>query len=683
MEINSKERKEEENYLEKTLKIIEKNISELGQELYDKEEKIHEFKEFIWNSKQDMDAWEMKTMLSANDLEIQLAEMHASYFRKLFQIQENPYFGSILFQEEGEDKIEQIYIGITHVDEDLDHYVYDWRAPVCSMFYDYGVGHASYQAPEKKISGMLKRKRQYKIEHKKLIHIFDNNLNINDEVLQEVLSTEADDKMKNIVNTIQQEQNEVIRNTENNIMIVQGIAGSGKTSVALHRIAFLLYKIKNLSANNILIFSPNQIFSEYISNVLPELGEDNTLQCTFDSFLEGNIPEFRHVEEFSKFIERYYKKKNQNELWITYKQSDQVIKDLDEYIDLLEKKAIFLDDLSFDKKFLTKNDLNQFLQRYQHFRLFERIPAVAHKICDYWYDGKYGKVRQLISKLYQIFSISHDYKQIYTDFFKTEIFRDHYKGTLSSTEINSLCKNKKELPYEDACLFAYLKGKLEGFEYRGLIKQVVIDEAQDYNKLQYQIIKNIFPKSGFTILGDVNQTINPYYKYNSLSELKDVFKQDSLYLELKKTYRSSEEIIEYTNKILGLEHIQAVRKKNHHPVIRKQEERGEVTKQLVEDVKSLKASSKSIAIITKTDEEATSLFEKLKEYLPEISLLETKVEKFNRNLVLVPSYIAKGLEFDSVIIYTTVDNKYQEKEKYLYYVACTRAQHQLIVYNQN
>ncbi len=683
MEINSKERNEEEKYLQRTLQIIEKNISELGQQLYDKEEKIHEFKAFIWNSKQDMDAWEMKTMLSANDLEIQLAEMHASYFKKLFRIQENPYFGSILFQEEGEEKTEKIYIGITHVDEDLEHYVYDWRAPICSMFYDYGVGKASYQAPEKQISGTLKRKRQYKIEHKELIHIFDNNLNINDEVLQEVLSTEADDKMKNIVNTIQQEQNEVIRNMENNVMIVQGIAGSGKTSVALHRIAFLLYKIKNLSSNNILIFSPNQIFSEYISNVLPELGEENTLQCTFDSFLEGNITEFRHVEEFSKFIERYYKKKNQNEDWIIYKQSDQVMKDLDTYIESLEKKATFIDDLSFDRKFLTKNELNQFLKRYEHFRLFERIPAVAHKICDYWYEGRYGKVRQLISKLYQIFSVSRDYKQIYTDFFQTDIFKNHYEGTILSSEIDSICKNKKELPYEDACLFAYLKGKLEGFEYRGFIKQVVIDEAQDYNKLQYQIIKNIFPKSGFTILGDINQTVNPYYKYNRLSELKEIFNQDSLYLELKKTYRSSEEIIEYTNKILGLEHIQAIRKKNHHPVIQKREEQGKIIEQLVEDVEKLKTNSKSIAIITKTDEEAKILFKNLKNPLPEISLLETKVEKFNRNLVLVPSYIAKGLEFDSVILYTTEENKYQEKEKYLYYVACTRAQHQLIVYNQN
>ncbi|MCI8588790.1 MAG: UvrD-helicase domain-containing protein, partial [Bacilli bacterium] len=444
--------------------------------------------------------------------------------------------------------------------------------------------------------------------------------------------------------------------------------------------AVLHYTINNLTSNHILIFSPNKIFPEYISNVLPELGEDNTLQCTFDSFLEENITEFRHVEEFSKFIERYYKKQNINDEWIAYKQSNQVMIDLDQYVKELEKNARFIDDLTFERKFFTKDELNHLLNRYHHFRLFEKISAVAHKICDYNYDGKYGKVRNITSKLYKILSVPHDYQKIYKDFYRTKIFQDSYKGKITEKEIDGLLKNKKQLAYEDACLFAYLKGKLEGFEYRGLIKQVVIDEAQDYNKLQYCIIKNIFPKSSFTILGDVNQTINPYYKYESLSELSDIFGQDTQYLELKKTYRSSEEIIEFTNKILNLDHIQAIRKKNNHPVLLRREEN--IIEQLKNEIHRLRRTSKSIAIITKTDEEATTLFEKLIEVLPEISLLDSKTEHFNRNLVLVSSYIAKGLEFDSVILYTFLENQYTEKEKYLYYVACTRAQHQLVVYNQ-
>ncbi|MBE6147425.1 MAG: helicase [Firmicutes bacterium] len=544
------------------------------------------------------------------------------------------------------------------------------------MFYDYGVGDASYLSLEGIIKGTITNKRQFKIEHKKLIHIFDNNLNIDDEVLQEVLSKEANDKMKNIVNTIQQEQNEVIRNIENKTLIVQGIAGSGKTSVALHRIAFLLYKIKNLTSNNILIFSPNKVFSEYISNVLPELGEDNTLQTTFDSFLESNILEFRHVESFSRFIERYYKETEKNIELVKYKQSDRIINDLDQYIKSLEEKAEFISDIKVDKMYCTKDELNILLKRYKHFLLFDRIPAIASKLCDYYENGKHTKLKRIIKELYNAFNIKRSFKEIYKDFYRSKYFPNI---PITEREIIDMM-NKKEIKYEDACVFCYLKGLLEGFEYRGLIKQVVIDEAQDYNQLQYQIIKKIFPKSGFTILGDVNQTINPYYQYKSLDILTEIFDDNVKYLELKKTYRSSEEIIEYTNKILGLEHIQAIRKKNQHPVLLKQEE--DITKQLIKDINLLKQESKSIAIITKTDTEANDIFKKLENEVKGISLLTGNDSKFNRDLIVIPSYIAKGLEFDSVIIYTAQENKYKEYEKNLYYVACTRAQHQLIIYNQ-
>ena len=198
----------------------------------------------------------------------------------------------------------KVYIGITHVeDEENDIYlVNDWRSPICSMFYDYEVGPAKYKAPGGEVEGEILAKRQFNIKNGEIVHVFDNNLNIDDELLQEVLATESSDKMKNIVNTIQQEQNAIIRNIEDKNLIVQGIAGSGKTSVALHRIAFLLYKIENLSSNNVLIFSPNQIFSEYISNVLPELGEENTMQTTFHDFLSTFITEFKSVESFTNFV---------------------------------------------------------------------------------------------------------------------------------------------------------------------------------------------------------------------------------------------------------------------------------------------------------------------------------------------------------------------------------------------
>lgn len=679
MELSQKEKMYEENHLDKTLKIVRNKISELGQEFYDKEDKIQEFKELIWDSKHDMDPAEMRFMMAESDAEVLKMERKSKYFQTLFRIQGNPYFGKIIF----EDKIneEEIYIGITHVEDDLEYYVHDWRSPICSLFYDYEVGKASYLSPDGIVSGDLKVKRQYKIEDGKLKGIFDTSINIEDDVLQQVLAEDSNDKMKNIVNTIQQEQNKVIRNTEDKTLIVQGIAGSGKTSVALHRIAFLLYKIKNLSSQNVLIFSPNQVFSEYISNVLPELGEDNTLQTTFNKFMESNINEYHHVEEFTKFIERFYKDKTINKELIKYKQSNQAAIDIKNYIDNLRNEIYFIDDLDTRDFTYTKDELNYFLcERYNHLKFYDIIPVIATKICDTYYNGKKTNHKKLVSELYKRLNKKINIKEIYKNFYYSKYFTNSYTKYLSDSEIKEFTNNK-DISYEDACLFIYIKGLLQGFNYYGKIKQIVIDEAQDYNKLQYQVIKSIFPTAGFTILGDVNQTINPYYKYESLKELEEIFDEDTKFLELTKTYRSSKEIIEYTNKILGLNYVTAIRKENNLPVLIKEELN--LKEELNNDIAKLRENYKSIAIITKTDEEASKIYNLLKDTNSELSLLETNTEKFNRNLIVVPAYTAKGLEFDTVIIYTDKNNKYTKEEKYLYYVACTRCQHQLIIYNQN
>jgi DNA helicase-2/ATP-dependent DNA helicase PcrA len=231
-------------------------------------------------------------------------------------------------------------------------------------------------------------------------------------------------------------------------------------------------------------------------------------------------------------------------------------------------------------------------------------------------------------------------------------------------------------------LLVYLKGKLEGFSYLGLIKEVVIDEAQDYTKLQYTIIKNIFKKSHFTILGDTNQTINPYYRYDSLTTLMEIFDTNTAYLELSKTYRSTPEIIDYTNKILKLDHVSAIRRDSNRPVLFRNNI-ANVKECICSDINNLINNGFSVAVITKTNKEAEYLYEQLKDEINNITLLNNNTSDFNKKLVIIPSYIAKGLEFDSVIIYTDIDNKYNEMDKYLYYVACTRAQHELIIYNQD
>jgi len=668
MELSKIEKQEEDIRLQKTIDIIREKISQLGQELYDRDDKVLEFKKFMWDSRADMDPTELKTMMSSNDLEVGMMMRKGEYLQKLYKIQNNPYFGSIIFKDNHEQ--DEVYIGITHVEDHEKHYVHDWRSPICSLFYDYEVGPCKYLAPSGYIEGEITRKRQYKIKDGKMVHIFDNNINIDDELLQEVLANESSDKMKNIVNTIQMEQNKVIRNTEDRNLIVEGIAGSGKTSVALHRIAFLLYKINNLKSNNILIFSPNKVFSEYISNVLPELGEQNTMQTTINDFLDMEIKEFTHVETFTAFIERSYQTATDFD-FIKYKQSDEIYDHLDSYINNISKQATFQDDLFTRDYSYTKSELNFMLKdRYQKFPLCERLKFMAIKISEVNFDGKIGKAKTIEKQLYDRLNIDRDLIKIYINFFNSPYSK-------FSRDISYIKKNKNLLHYDDACLFVYLKCKLFGFNYNTYIKQIVIDEAQDYSLGQFKLLSRIFKNASYTILGDVNQTINPYYKYPSLEVLTTVF-SDSKYIRLTKTYRSSEEIINFSNHVLGLNHVTAIRRNNSVPVTQVQETN--LLKDLTISIAECHNHGKSLAIITKNDEECNKIYKLLSH--TDISKINNTVKKFNRHFVVIPVYMAKGLEFDSVIIYTNKNNQYTESEKNLYYVAITRAQHKLIVYNQ-
>ena len=669
MKIEREEFERERNYLNKTVSLIRKEISKLGQELFDDDSKVLEFKKLIliWDTHTEMDPNEMRSMMAESDLQVSIMQSKGNYLQRLFRIQNKPYFGSIRFKEEGSEEEDNIYIGITHVEDKLDYYVHDWRSPICSMFYDYETGPASYKAPSGIIKGNIIKKRQYIIEDAELKHIFDNDLNISDSLLQEVLAEESSDKMKNIVNTIQEEQNKVIRNTEDKNLIVEGIAGSGKTSVALHRIAFLLYRIPNLTSSNVVVFTPNKVFSEYISNVLPELGEDNTYDMTFYDLLCQNINEYKDIENFTDFISRYYKGNVDNYDMVKYKQSDEIIKDIDSYINNLLSTIKFNNRLEYDNFIeIDTEELNNMLNyKYNRFPLFERIKEISKRIASNNYEGSTKNASSIEKKLKELLNIKLDLKDIFNNFYQSEYSK--YKDKV----------NDKYLYYEDACIFLYIKSLLVGFNTNHVIKEIVIDEAQDYNKLQYLIIKKTFKTSNYTILGDTNQTINPYYKYDSLEELTSIF-ESSKYITLTKTYRSTGKIIDYTNKILGLNHVTAIRNDKASDIIF----RNNITKNdFLTDINNLKTISKSIAIITKNDKEAEKVYNMLKDDL-DIMLIDG-FGHIKRDLVVVPSYVAKGLEFDSVIIYTDEDNKYQEKDKYLFYVACTRAQHNLIIYNNS
>ena len=325
MEITQEEISKEKKILSKTHNLVQKRINELSNTINIELEDIKEFKKLSWkdiNPYENADVARIREISSTME---SFTDKKIDYFKKLKSIENKPYFASIVFKDEEEKTIYNIYMSLTYLkDNNGNNILYDWRSPICSLFYDYEVGPASYTAPGGEIKGELKRKRQYKIENNILKGVFDNSLNIDDEFLQSVLAEESSDHMKNVVNTIQQEQNQVIRNLDDNNLIVNGIAGSGKTTVALHRIAFLLYRLKNITSNNILIFSPNNIFTDYIEDVLPSLGEKNTKQTTFDDYLSYQLEEFNEIESYTDFVSRYYKREEENIELVKYKQSDEI-----------------------------------------------------------------------------------------------------------------------------------------------------------------------------------------------------------------------------------------------------------------------------------------------------------------------------------------------------------------------
>lgn len=669
-------------------------------------------------------------MQSINAMKIQ--KRNHEFTRKLEKKYErlllSPYFARMDFVEKGEEKAEKCYIGISNlINDNFDFLVYDWRAPISSMFYDYEIGEAQFKCPEGFIEGKLTLKRQYKINNGKFEYMFDSNLKIDDEVLQDILSKSTDSKMKAIVTTIQREQNKVIRNEEYKNLIVQGPAGSGKTSVAMHRIAYLLYKHREkITPQNIVIFSPNDIFNEYISNVLPELGEDNMLQTTFKEYMHKALGNEFNKENYSEMMEYILASKSEEAYEI--RKNNIKFKASIEFIDVLKLYVIFLEkanrnfiDITFrGNLIISSQDLEELffkdyvqlplkrrLQKIKERVLFllkpyeeQRIVEISHELINS--DSSLDKTEikenstaivknELKELYYEInrmteFDLVDIYKRLFENlelFLKdSNIEYDEKKiGEIKSYTLESL--KVRRLNYEDQISILYLKGALGELPKTSEIKYVIIDEAQDYSPLQYEIFYQLFNHANLTILGDLNQSINPFMNVGDYKNISHIFTEDSTcIINLTKSYRSTMEITKFSRRLLNKDiGADCVERSGNEPLLLGFSNEDAIKEKLLKDIKIYNEKNyKSIGIITKTAKEANDLYNFLKDKVNVRAVMKDD-DKYVSDTLIIPAYLAKGLEFDVVLIYNAGEENYSsEEERLLLYTACTRALHVLCVY---
>ncbi|MBO1512140.1 RNA polymerase recycling motor HelD [Metabacillus bambusae] len=671
--------------------------------------------------------------------------------KNLKRLIDTPYFARIDFLEDGERVIESIYLGIaSYLDHDSDEFlVYDWRAPISSLYYDYSLGPAEFTAPGGTVRGELKLKRQFIIKNAIIEGMFDSGITIGDELLKEVLGKQSDTQMKSIVATIQQEQNKVIRNEKGSLLIVKGAAGSGKTSAALQRVAFLLYKYREtLEAEEILLFSPNPMFNSYIRNVLPELGEENMQQTTFQQYLQHSLGEYFEVED--PFSQMEYMLTAQKEDFYEirhkaakYKSSFQYMDKIESYLTYLSKQGMVFQDITFrgdvlfsseaiysyfyslsstisitnrvklvsewllsELKKLEKKERNkewveeeiQFLSKEEYQFYFQKLSKQKRFSQDTFDDfnreqenlSKYVVKRHFNSIKRKI--AAHDFinmPAIYQQLFELpgKTFEKSVDGEISVSDWADICSfsineiKHERLTYEDATPFLYVKEKIEGFKVNTSVKYVFIDEAQDYSAFQFAFIKHIFPNARFTVLGDLNQAIYAHHSYSGIEALKHLFdsKRTEL-IELKRSYRSTKQIIEFTRALLenGKE-IDPFNREGSKPVTIKKDSTEALVNAIAQRVKALD-SYKSIAIICKTAQESENVYKLLKEKT-EVHLVDKRTNEFDLGIVIIPAYLAKGIEFDAVFIFNGSKEQYgSEDVRKLFYTACTRAMHELFVY---
>ena len=666
--------KQEKEYLKQIISFLKKVIGNTDASVKDHVDTLAEYK-YIWSNK-DIDPHEIRSMRESILNHFALGESVINKRKRLTKILAIPYFGRIDFLEKKENsKVMPIYIGIhTFYDpESRATLIHDWRAPVSSMFYDHELGEAGYRSPSGEIKGVISLKRQYRIRGGKMEFMIESALTVHDDILQKELSSNADDKMKNIVATIQREQNRIIRNEDIRTLIIQGVAGSGKTSIALHRIAYLLYTFRDsISSKDILIISPNKVFSDYISNVLPELGEETVPETSMEQILSGVLEHKYKYQTYFGLVNELLEKPSSSLInRIAYKASFGFISELDKFILHIENTYFKAADVKLTKYITIPAPFieEQYL-RFNRYPIRRRFDAMADYMLDMLKIQYTFTVtttgRNLLKKEIRLMFAGNNDIQVYKDFFKWTNNPGMFKMRKGHT-----------LEYSDLAPLAYLHLALEGNGNQPFrVKHLLIDEMQDYSPIQYKVIQKLFPCRK-TVLGDAGQSVNPYG--SSTAETIQKSLTASEIMKLCKSYRSTFEITDFAQKIHPNAELEPVARHGEKPQILQFGSAVEELSGIMGLISTYRKSGyKSLGIICKTEQQARKMADMLKSYANDISFLSSQSSAFVQGIVITSAHMAKGLEFDEVIIPQTDERNYRsEIDKSMLYVAVTRAMHRL------
>lgn len=672
---------EENSRLEACHHRIDANMTAISTRLQSYAREIQETKTYMWEARRDLDHIDKIALRQSIDQKTRSAEVLYAQQQKLVKLKNTPYFGRFDFTRDdgkcdaGQGGAVPVYVGVHDFqdEETATILIHDWRAPISSMFYDYEIGPANYQAPSGEVRGQVSLKRQFRIRGGRMEFMLESGLNIVDDVLQQELSRSSDEGMKNIVATIQRDQNAIIRDADVHTLIIQGVAGSGKTSIALHRIAFLLYRFKDtLSSKDILIISPNRVFAAYIGNVLPELGEEQVAEIGMeklaDELLEGQYRFQTFFEQITGLLDR---NDEATKARIAAKASPDFLKAMDAYADHLEAASFTAQGWQSGACIVPDWHFEETWQKYRSLqvadRIKEMIKATEHKIYLHYRreldTPERRSLREAVRGMVRRTSLRAAYKGLFDWMERPELF----KPTGGKFE------------YADVFPLIYLKMRLESVENPySEVKHLLVDEMQDYTPVQYAVLGKLFPCRK-TILGDATQAVNPYSASDS-ERIRQVLRA-SAPVKLTKSYRSSWEIMQFALAISPNDELVPIERHGEPPQLHVCKTEAEAVTRIRAEIEDFGASEhQSLAIIAKTQKRAEKLHQDLAGLGIDARLLDAASAGFSTGVIICTAHLAKGLEFDRVLIPDSSERNYHtEMDRNLLYVACTRAMHRLTV----